>query len=457
MEIKRVIVIVLDSVGIGELPDAAEFGDVGSHTLGNMAREVGGLNMPNMARMGLGNIAILDGIIPQEEPTAVFGKMAEVSPGKDTTTGHWELMGLQLEKAFPLYPDGFPPEVMETFEERIGRGTLGNYPASGTVILDELGEEHMRTGKPIIYTSGDSVFQIAAHEEIIPIAELYRICETARELLRGEHEVSRVIARPFIGIPGSFTRTANRHDYSVVPPQPTLLDGLQEAGYMVYAVGKINDIFVGQGITDYVYTVDNMDGVDKTIAVIREQNRRGLIFTNLVDFDAKFGHRNNPQGYADSLAEFDRRLPEIIDALNADDLLILTADHGNDPTTPSTDHSREYVPVLITGQKAHPGANIGVRETFADLAATIADIFDIGLPPKGKSFKLQIMTTLENAGAEALLAMIAENPAVMARLIDHTLLRPDATEEDVAKLCAEALQAQFASVCVNPTHVRYGG
>jgi phosphopentomutase len=454
MEINRVIVIVLDSVGIGELPDAADFGDVGSHTLGNMAREVGGLNVPNMEKMGLGNIAILDGVIPQEEPTAVFGKMAEVSPGKDTTTGHWELMGLQLERAFPLYPDGFPPEVMEAFEEQVGRGTLGNYPASGTVILDELGEEHMRSGKLIVYTSGDSVFQIAAHEEVVPINELYHICEVAREILRGEHEVSRVIARPFVGTPGDFTRTANRHDYSVVPPEPTLLDGLQEAGFMVFAVGKINDIFVGQGITDYIYTIDNMDGVDKTIAAIREQKKRGLIFTNLVDFDAKFGHRNNPQGYADSLAEFDRRLPEIVDALAEDDLLILTADHGNDPTTPSTDHSREYVPILITGQEVNPGANIGVRSTFADLATTIADIFGVGLPPKGLSFKLEIMTTLENAGAEELLEMVAENPNIMARLIDHTILRPDATEEDVAKLCDEALQYQFASVCVNPTHVR---
>lgn len=455
MEINRVIVIVLDSVGIGELPDAAAYGDVGSHTLGNMAREVGGLHMPNMEKMGLGNIAILDGIIPQENPTAAYGKLAEVSPGKDTTTGHWELMGLRLERAFPLYPNGFPPEVMEPFEEQIRRGTLGNYPASGTVILEQLGEEHMRSGKPIIYTSGDSVFQIAAHEEVIPIDELYHICHVAREILRGEYEVSRVIARPFVGSPGNFTRTANRHDYSVVPPEPTLLDRLKEAGFMVYAIGKINDIFVGQGITGYVTTVDNMDGVDKTIAAIRSGTERGLIFTNLVDFDAKFGHRNNPQGYAAALADFDRRLPEIVDALAEDDMLILTADHGNDPTTPSTDHSREYVPILITGDAVIPGVNIGVRGIFADLAATIADIFGVGLPPKGRSFKLEIMTTLENASAQELLQMVDENPAVLARLIDHTLLRPDATETDVAILCDEALQYQFASVCVNPTHVRF--
>lgn len=387
MNVNRVIVIVLDSVGIGELPDAAAYGDVGSHTLGNMAVAVGGLNVPNMTRMGLGNIAILQGVNPQTEPTAVYGKMAEVSAGKDTTTGHWELMGVQLERPFPLYPHGFPPGVMERFEAAIGRGTLGNYPASGTVILDELGAEHLATGKPIVYTSGDSVFQIAAHEEIIPLEELYRICHIAREILRGEHEVSRVIARPFLGEPGSFQRTANRHDYSVVPPQPTLLDALKEAGLMVYAVGKINDIFVGQGITDYVTTLDNQDGIDKTIAAIRERRERGLIFTNLVDFDAKYGHRNDPAGYANALAEFDVRLPEILAALADDDVLVLTADHGNDPTTPSTNHSREYVPILITGRPVRPSVNIGVRQTFADLAVTIADLFGVSHSFPGQSFK----------------------------------------------------------------------
>ncbi len=453
MEVNRVIVIVLDSVGIGEAPDAAAYGDVGSHTLGNMAVAVGGLQVPNMQRMGLGNIAILEGVEPQEEPSAVYGKMAEVSAGKDTTTGHWELMGLHLHQPFPLYPHGFPPEIMDVFEDQIGRGTLGNYPASGTVILDELGEEHMQTGKPIIYTSGDSVFQIAAHEEVIPIDELYEICHTARDLLRGQHEVSRVIARPFVGEPGSFTRTANRHDYSIVPPEPTLLDNLKDAGLMVHAVGKINDIFVGQGITGYVYTKDNMDGVDKTIEAMRERRERGMIFTNLVDFDAKFGHRNNPQGYADSLAEFDKRLPDILDALADDDLLVLTADHGNDPVTPSTDHSREYVPVLITGKSARQGVNIGVRETFADLAATIADILRVSPPPQGHSFKGDILATVESAGGEDLAAMIEADPGLMAGLIDHTLLRADATSGEVEQLCAEALQNGFAAVCVNPTHV----
>lgn len=387
MTINRVIVIVLDSVGIGEAPDAATFGDVGSHTLGNMARVVGGLRVPHMESMGLGNIAILQGVLPQTHPTAVYGKLQEVSAGKDTTTGHWELMGVELKRPFPLYPNGFPTDVMALFAAEIGRGTLGNYPASGTVILDELGAEHLRTGKPIVYTSGDSVFQIAAHEDIIPVTELYDMCRAARRILVGEHEVSRVIARPFIGTPGNFTRTPNRHDFSVSPPEPTALDKLNEAGLMVYAVGKINDIFNGQGITDYVYTRDNMDGVDKTLAVIQEQRHRGLIFTNLVDFDAQFGHRNNPQGYANALAEFDARLPQIMAALASDDMLIITADHGNDPTTPSTDHSREYVPMLITGNAIRSGYNVGVRPTFADLGATITDVFGAQPTPAGTSFK----------------------------------------------------------------------
>jgi len=391
MAVNRVITIVLDSVGIGEAPDAAAFGDVGSHTLGNIGRVVGGLQLPHMESMGLSNIAILQGVVPQLMPSACYGKMAETSAGKDTSTGHWELMGIRLDKPFPVYPDGFPPEVMDRFEAEIGRGWLANYPASGTVIIDELGQEHMRTGKPIVYTSADSVFQIAAHEEVIPIDELYRICRIAREILRGKHEVSRVIARPFVGSPGHFERTANRHDFSVLPPQPTILDSLKNRGLMVYAVGKIEDIFAGQGITDAVHTKSNMDGVDKTLTAMHEHRERGLIFTNLVDFDAKFGHRNNPQGYADSLAEFDQRLPEIVGALADDDVLILTADHGNDPTTPGTDHSREYVPILIYGTPVRKGINIGVRETFADLAATIAEILEIQSPPQGSSFKSLIL------------------------------------------------------------------
>ena len=391
MKANRVIVIVLDSVGIGETPDALEFGDVGSNTLGNTAWAVGGLALPHLEALGLANIALVEGVRPQAIPTAAYGKMAEVSPGKDTTTGHWALMGIQLKQPFPLYPDGFPPEVMDRYATETGRGWLGNYPASGTVIIDELGEEHMRTGKTIVYTSGDSVFQIAAHEEIIPVDELYRICLTAREILRGQHEVSRVIARPFVGTPSRFERTANRHDYSVSPPEPTVMDNLKEAGLMVFAVGKIKDIFNGQGITDAVHTQDNMDGVDKTITAMRERRDRGLIFTNLVDFDAKFGHRNNPEGYANALVEFDRRMPEIMDALTDDDVLVITADHGNDPTTPSTDHSREYVPILITGKPVRHQVHIGVRETFADLAATIADILGVKPPPQGVSFKPMIM------------------------------------------------------------------
>lgn len=391
MSINRFIVIVLDSVGIGEAPDAATFGDVGSHTLGNIARVVGGLTMPRMEAMGLANIAALEGLIPQLKPGAAYGKMAEVSAGKDTSTGHWELMGIHLNRAFPLYPNGFPPEVMDRYQAETGRGWLGNYPASGTVIIDELGEEHMRTGKSIVYTSGDSVFQIAAHEEIIPVEELYRICDIARRIMRGEHEVSRIIARPFVGTPGNFERTANRHDFSVKPPESTVLDSLNEAGLMVHAVGKINDIFDGEGINSAIHTQDNMDGVDKTIAAMRERRERGLIFTNLVDFDAKFGHRNNPEGYAKALIEFDQRLPEILDALAEDDVLILTADHGNDPTYPGTDHTREYVPVLITGAPVQAGANIGVRSTFADLAATIADTLGVKPPPQGTSFRAMMV------------------------------------------------------------------
>ncbi|MDM8528709.1 phosphopentomutase [Anaerolineales bacterium HSG24] len=390
MSINRFVVIVLDSVGIGEAPDAATFGDVGSHTLGNIARVVGGLKIPNMEAMGLANIAALEGLAPQLKPSAAYGKMAEVSAGKDTSTGHWELMGIHLHQAFPLYPDGFPLEVMNRYKAETGRGWLANYPASGTVIIDDLGAEHMQTGKTIVYTSGDSVFQIAAHEDIIPIDELYKICGIARKILRGKHEVSRVIARPFIGTHGNFERTANRHDFSVKPPESTVLDSLNEAGLMVHAVGKINDIFDGEGINSTVHTQDNMDGVDKTIAAMRERQERGLIFTNLVDFDAKFGHRNDPEGYANALVEFDQRLPEIMDALDENDVLILTADHGNDPTYPGTDHTREYVPLLISGIPVQTGINIGVRATFADLAATIADVMGVK-SAHGTSFKSMIV------------------------------------------------------------------
>lgn len=389
--VSRVILIVLDSVGIGEAPDAASFGDIGSNTLGNIAWAVGGLNLPNLEKMGLGNISAIQGVRPQLKPTAGYGKMAEVSRGKDTTTGHWELTGIHMMEAFPLYPEGFPPEIMDPYEAQSGRGWLANYPASGTEIIAELGEEHMRTGKTIVYTSGDSVFQIAAHEEIISVDELYRICQVARDLLRGKHEVSRVIARPFLGEPGSFARTPNRRDFSVSPPSATLLDGLKAAGLMVNAIGKIEDIFNGVGVTEAIHTKSNQDGIDKTISAIKDDAKPGLIFTNLVDFDAKFGHRNNPEGYAQALVEFDIRLPEILEAMNEDDLLILTADHGNDPTYPGTDHTREYVPVLLSGESIKEGVNIGVRASFADLAATIAEVLQVDNSGKGESFKSILM------------------------------------------------------------------
>jgi len=376
--INRVILMIMDSAGIGELPDAAKYGDAGVNTLGHTAEAVGGLKVPNMAALGLGNIAPLTGVEPVPEPKGCFGKMAEVSEGKDTTTGHWEIAGCILERAFPTYPNGFPREVIEEFEARIGRKTLGNVVASGTVIIEELGAEHMKTGYPIVYTSADSVFQIAAHEEIIPIEEQYRMCEVAREMLKGEHAVGRVIARPFLGQPGAFKRTEGRHDFSLKPIKPTILDKLAERGLGVMAVGKIKDIYAGQGITEHLAVKSNMDAVDKTLEFM-EKGGRGLIFTNLVDFDMLYGHRNNAKGYAEALEAFDGRLPEIYAKLKADDLLIITADHGCDPTSEGTDHTREYVPLLVYGQGIKAGINLGVRKTFADVGATIGQVFDIDL------------------------------------------------------------------------------
>ena len=377
--VERFIIIVLDSVGIGALPDAGKYGDEGSNTLANLARAVGGLKLPNLERLGLGNIAEIPGVPPAARPAASYGKMAEQSPGKDTTTGHWEIAGLLLEKPFPVYPNGFPPELIEFFEEQTGRRVLGNKAASGTEIIAELGAEHMRTGFPIVYTSADSVFQIAAHEEIIPVEELYRICRIARRLLTGEHAVARVIARPFIGRPGAFVRTPRRHDFSLPPTGPTILDVLRENGFAVLAVGKIEDIFAGRGITKALPAANNMEGMDKTLECIKE-NGRGLIFANLVEFDMVYGHRNNAAGYAEALAAFDRRLPEIIAALHPGDVLIITADHGCDPTTASTDHSREYVPLLVYGENVRPGVDLGTRQTFADVAATIAEVFHLPAP-----------------------------------------------------------------------------
>jgi phosphopentomutase len=383
--ITRVILIVLDSVGIGELPDADQYGDVGSNTLGNIARTVGGLNLPHFQELGLGNIASIEGVAPVEKPTASYGKMAELSAGKDTTTGHWELAGLVLENPFPVYPQGFPDDVIETFTSIIGRGILGNKPASGTQIIEELGAEHLKTGKPIVYTSADSVFQIAAHEDIIPIEHLYTMCEQARAMLQGKQGVGRVIARPFIGEPGNFTRTSRRKDFSRTPPSHTVLDLAKAKGYAVTGVGKIDNIFADQGITGGEHTVDNVDGVNKTLEYMRKQDR-GIIFTNLCDFDMLYGHRNNIEGYAQALQEFDARIPELIRLCRTTDLLLITADHGCDPTTPSTDHSREYVPLLAYNPSVTEPGDLGIRDTFADVSATLAELFQLQAPSRGVSF-----------------------------------------------------------------------
>ncbi|HHY79416.1 MAG TPA: phosphopentomutase [Thermoanaerobacter sp.] len=381
---KRVILIVLDSVGVGELPDAYKFGDEGSNTLGHVTEKTG-IGLPNMGKLGLGNIIPLKSV--PENPNAVggYGKMAEKSAGKDTTTGHWEIAGLITEKPFPTYPHGFPEEIIKEFEKRIGRKVLGNKPASGTEIIKELGEEHVKTGYPIVYTSADSVFQVAAHEDVIPLEELYRICEIAREILKGDHAVGRVIARPFTGTPGNFVRTGNRRDFSLKPFEPTILDMLKEAGYEVFAIGKIEDIFAGQGITEINHTTNNDEGITATIKAM-DEIKNGLIFTNLVDFDMLYGHRNDVEGYAKALTHFDNRLPEIMGKLTKEDLLIITADHGCDPTTPSTDHSREYVPLLVYSPSMKHGVNLGVRSTYSDVAATIAEIFKVGPTKHGTSF-----------------------------------------------------------------------
>ncbi|GAV22338.1 phosphopentomutase [Carboxydothermus pertinax] len=373
---KRAVLIVLDSVGIGELPDAELYGDKGSNTLANTAQKVGGFNLPNLEKLGLGKIHPILGLKDNIKALGAYGKMGEKSPGKDTTTGHWEITGVILDKPFPVYPQGFPLDLIKRFEEAIGRKTLGNKPASGTAIIEELGEEHMRTGYPIVYTSADSVFQIAAHEEIIPLDELYKMCKIARGLLTGEHAVGRVIARPFIGTPGNFKRTANRHDYSLEPTGKTVLDKLVERGYEVFGVGKIYDIFAGRGLTWHESTKNNEDGILKTIDVLNK-DFTGLLFTNLVDFDMVYGHRNNAEGYYEALKQFDSYLAEIIERLREEDLLIITADHGCDPTTPSTDHSREYVPLLVYGKRIKEDVNLGIRQTFADIAATLEEIFGL--------------------------------------------------------------------------------
>jgi phosphopentomutase len=398
MHFRRIIWVVLDSVGIGEMPDAADYGDAGSDTLGNIARRRV-LRLPNLCQLGLANIKPLAHLSPAPSPLGSFGRCALASPGKDTTTGHWEMAGIHLERPFPLYPRGFPPEIMDEFQRRIGRNVLGNIPASGTEIIKQLGEEHIRTGSPIVYTSADSVFQVAAHEEIISVEELYRICQIARNILRGPHEVGRVIARPFVGRPGAFTRTANRKDLAVPPPGGMLLDRLADRGVPVHTVGKIYEIFLGRGVSAHEKTKDNTDGMAKTLQAMKHsaqgqicdsrpdpRNPAGrLIFVNLVDFDQLYGHRNDVEGYAAALEEVDAWTPQLLEQLRQDDLLIFTADHGCDPTTPSTDHSREYVPLLVYGPGAKKGVNLGVRSTLSDIGQTVAENFDAHIE-KGTSF-----------------------------------------------------------------------
>lgn len=387
--IDRVIWIVLDSVGMGEMPDAKEYGDVGSNTIGNISKALGGLEIPNMENIGLGNIEGMKGLKKVKNPSGAYGRFMEMSHGKDTTTGHWEMAGVYSKDPFPTYPNGFPKEIIDAFQKKIGREIIGNKPASGTVIIEELGEEHLKSGKPIVYTSGDSVFQIAAHEDIIPLNELYKMCREARKILVGKNAVARVIARPFVGKLGSFTRTASRRDFSLDPPYDTLLDILKKNNLNVMAVGKIEDIFSKCGITEAIHTKDNMDGVDKTLQYMKE-NKKGLIFTNLVDFDMKWGHRNNVKAYGKGLCDFDARLPEIINSMRENDVLFINADHGCDPTVEGTDHTREYVPFLAYGKNIKPNSNLKTRKSFADIGQTIAEIFSVQNTKYGESFLNEI-------------------------------------------------------------------
>lgn len=389
----RAIVLVLDSVGAGELPDAAEYGDEGANTLGNTSRAAGGLDMPNLGAMGLGNITDILGVDPVERASASWGRNAEASAGKDTTTGHWEMMGLQLSQAFPTYPDGFPPEVMEAFERETGYGWLGNYPASGTVIIQELGDEHVATGKPIVYTSADSVFQVAAHEDVIPIDELYRICQVSRtKVCVGEHSVGRIIARPFTGpIDGTYQRTHRRRDFAVEPFEPTVLDRLLEQGILSYGIGKIGEIFAWRGICESPHSENNMHGFDNLVKRVRNDVDNGFVFANLVDFDMVWGHRNDVDGYARGLEAVDARIPELLDAMQEGDLFIITADHGCDPTTDSTDHSREYTPLIAKIKGVDSGVPLGIRATFSDIGETVLDFYGLaGSCGRGTSFLSEV-------------------------------------------------------------------
>ncbi|MDI9496609.1 MAG: phosphopentomutase [Bacillota bacterium] len=394
--IKRIVLMVLDSVGVGELPDAALYGDEGSNTLKNIYKHATNFSLPNLERLGILNIKGFEDLKGSDTFLGSVAKCSEKSKGKDTTTGHWEIAGLILDKPFPVYPEGFPDDLIREFEKRAGRKVIGNYPASGTEIIKELGKKHMETGDLIVYTSADSVFQIAAHEEVIPLKELYDICRIAREMLRGDHGVGRVIARPFTGAEGNFTRTSNRKDFSLEPYRETMLDFVKNSGREVFAIGKIEDIFANKGITKSKHTATNDEGIKETILAMKE-DFSGLIFTNLVDFDMVYGHRNNIRGYADALMSFDMMLPEIIGALKEDDLLIITADHGCDPTTSSTDHSREYIPLIFYGKTIKENNNLGILDTFASIGKTVLDIFEIKNDLEGKSVKNQILKTGQEA------------------------------------------------------------
>ena len=381
----RAFLIVLDGVGIGALLDAAEYGDAGSHTLLHVAEASGGLRVPTLERLGLGHLASLPGVHAGSRPAGARGRLAERSKGKDSTTGHWEMTGLVLERPFPTYPQGFPVALLDRWSERIERGWFGNVVASGTEIIRRLGEEHQRTGKLIVYTSADSVFQVAAHESTVPLESLYAACRAARELLTGEHAVGRVIARPFTGGPGAYVRTPNRRDFSLPPPAPTLLDRLVEGGHRVITVGKVDDLFAGRGVSEALHTKGNAEGED-VLADLARRPGEGLVFANLVDFDQLYGHRNDAAGFARALEQFDERLGDLLPRLRSDELCLVTADHGNDPTTPSTDHSREYVPLLVGGPGVRAGADLGTRPSFADLGATLAALFGVEASPHGRSF-----------------------------------------------------------------------
>lgn len=386
----RVIWMIIDSVGIGALPDSEKFGDVNVNTLGNIVKNYKDIKLPNMLKLGLGNIDGIDSLEGVKSPIGAFGRASEVSKGKDTTTGHWEMTGVLVETPFKTYENGFPKEIIDEFERKTNRKVIGNKPASGTAILDELGEQQMKTGEVIVYTSADSVFQIAAHEEIIPLDELYKMCEIAREIMMGDNAVARIIARPFVGQPGAFERTSNRRDYSLSPFEDTVLDNIKNSNLDVIGVGKIEDIFNKQGITEAIHTKDNMDGVDQTINYMKKENN-GLIFTNLVDFDSKYGHRRDVEGYKEALEEFDSRIPEILENMEDDDILIINSDHGNDPTYKGTDHTREYIPMLICGKNVKSGLNLGTRSSFADIGATVADLLNVKMPKHGNSFKNDII------------------------------------------------------------------